>query len=227
MRLYTASPMPRSSAAGVQRAAARWSSALAAKSLSPAKGRRPCPRRKSPSCRDQSRRRSTARPPAPAQGASARIRLRAARCPRTRISLRVARNDGISCPVREARLRALFRVTALSCLRLPSTLISSSGVTCRAQQHRLVLAKRYHRGPPTPISQSRCPLRRLFFRRDPPAHGAAAGLGRPDTLAEGADGTPAARISASATGCEGMRRPTVSSPADTMSGTAGDLGAPP
>ena len=54
---------------------------------------------------------------------------------------------------------------------------------------------------------------------------AVVGLGRPERFALGAAmGVCAAQISARATGCEGMRTATVSSPAVTSRGTRGDLG---
>ena len=49
--------------------------------------------------------------------------------------------------------------------------------------------------------------------------------GLPERLAEGAaSGTPASRMSARATGCDGRRMPTVSSPAETSSGMQAALG---
>ena len=54
---------------------------------------------------------------------------------------------------------------------------------------------------------------------------AAVGESSVKRLALGAAmGTPAARISSSARGCAGMRRPTVGRPAVTMSGISGCLG---
>ena len=54
---------------------------------------------------------------------------------------------------------------------------------------------------------------------------ALVGLGLPDTLALGAAmGQPAARMRAAATGWDGIRTATVSSPAVTMSGTSSDRG---
>ena len=59
---------------------------------------------------------------------------------------------------------------------------------------------------------------RPFMSRSTEA--AVVGLGRPEMLADGAAiGTPAARIIARATGCSGMRMPTVSRPPVMRSGT--------
>ena len=57
----------------------------------------------------------------------------------------------------------------------------------------------------------------------------AAAVGESSCKAVGAgggDGVVAARISASAKGCAGIRRPTVGNPAVTMSGTSGRSGLP-
>ena len=73
-------------------------------------------------------------------------------------------------------------------------------------------------GPPSRISGTRPSM-------SSKTSGAVVGLGRPERLALGAAmGTPAASISARATGCEGMRTATVASPAVTRRGTLLALG---
>ena len=73
-------------------------------------------------------------------------------------------------------------------------------------------------GPPSRIRSTASPKPRRTCS-------AVVGESRVNRLALGAAmGTPAARISASASGCEGMRRPTVGSPAVAISGTAPDFG---
>ena len=65
----------------------------------------------------------------------------------------------------------------------------------------------------------------IFPSRSKATWDALVGLGLPDALALGAAmGRPAARISAMATGCEGKRTATVSSPPVTESGTISVFG---
>ncbi len=71
--------------------------------------------------------------------------------------------------------------------------------------------------PPSTIAFTRASIAREAIRK-------VVGLGSPDTFAEGAAiGRPVSSSSRLATGWEGMRMPTVSWPAVTVSGMAADF----